>query len=642
MCGICGVFGVSGILNPAVRDAVYPMTARLRHRGPDGDGHFVDARAALGHRRLAIIDRAGGAQPMVNDAGSWIVFNGEIYNHRAIRADLTARGFRFQTSSDTEVILQAYQAYGPSCVDRLQGMFAFAIYTSQGELFLARDRLGKKPLFYAVLGGALHFASEIEALRCSPRWDDEVDPETIEDYLSLGYIPAPRTIYTRVRKLPAGHWLLARNGDIQVRKYWEIEAFDDHQGSPEALEQEISLLLRQAVKDRLESEVPLGAFLSGGIDSGLVVSYMAEALDAPVHTTTVGFGAGAHNELNAAALTANRWQTRQSSHTVEPRLEEVLDPVVRGFGEPFADASAIPTYYVSAIARREVTVALTGDGGDELFAGYSARYAPHAAESAARHLLPGSNGRRAAGLLARVWPRSRRMPRALRWGTLLDNLAVESAAAYFADLCVIKPGLVQRLMGRPDSDPRASSVFDIVTAPYRHCPSPSAVQRAEYADLKIYLADDVMVKADRMSMAHGLELRSPLLDHRLVELAFRIPVSRKMPRLQAKHLLKRVARSRLPEELLRLPKRGFDAPMGAWIADPYREAFADDVLTRSAQSSSWIDQSLVRSLFDAHVRREADHGQTLWTVWMLERWCRLRQRDRVEAEPEAALARPVR
>jgi asparagine synthase (glutamine-hydrolysing) len=467
----------------------------------------------------------------------------------------------------------------------------------------------------------------MKALYHSPEWNGTIDHSALEGYLSLGYVVAPATIYKHVCKLEPGHWLLARKGHIQIGQYWDIENFDDHAEPSDELQSTVSDLIRNAVTDRLESEVPLGAFLSGGIDSGLVVSYMAEAMGRPVQTTSVGFGGLGHNELGAAALTAARWGTEQVSEVVEPQLDQVLDRVVSGFDEPFADASAIPTYYVSAIARRQVTVALSGDGGDEAFGGYSFRYVPHAVEAIVRQALP-TSGRHAVGRLARHWPRSRRLPRALRWGTLLDNVSVDAPSAYFADLCITKPRTVRRILGLPATlDVRGSSVFDAVTAPYRHCASRSPIQRAEYADLKIYLANDVLVKVDRMSMAHSLEVRCPLLDHRLVELAFAIPRSRKMPWMQPKHLLKQIAQARLPAALLRLPKHGFSAPTGEWLAGPYRSTFIDEVLNSSSFVSRHLDEQSVRTLFDDHCRGTSDNSSVLWAIWMLERWNTLRERQ---------------
>ena len=637
MCGICGVVAIEGRLDPALRTSIGPMTATMHHRGPDGQGVFSDEVAALGHRRLAIIDRVGGTQPMSNEDGTvWVVFNGEIYNHRSLRSRLIDLGHTFRTHSDTEAILHAYEEYGPDCVAMFDGMFAFAVYDSKRhEVLIARDRLGKKPLFYAQLGGALHFASEIKALRASPAWDPSLNLSELEGYLSLGYFLAPGTIYRHVRKLLPGHWLRLRAGRVEVRQYWDVERFDDHPGDEAALGQQIEDTLRVAVTDRLESEVPLGAFLSGGIDSGLVVSFMAEALGRGVTTTTVGFGEAGHNEIEAAGVTAARFETQHHVEIVQPRLDDVLDRIVDGFDEPFADASAVPTFHVAGMARRHVTVVLSGDGGDEAFGGYGFRYGPHALESVARSFLPGEAGRAAAAWLGPRWPK--RVPRAFRWGTQLENISRDPAAAYYADLCVVKPHQARQLLGLAAfRDPRSSVVYDAVTEPYRRCPSKSAIQKAQYADLKIYLANDVLVKVDRMTMQHSLEVRCPLLDHRMIELAFSIPTHRKMPRLKSKHLLRQLARKRLPAELAKLPKHGFSAPIAEWIKGPCASMFENDVCRPGAGVSSLVDSGYVRRLFDEHRSGRASHGQALWNVWMLARWM-----ERTAAQDAVAAAVPV-
>ncbi len=641
MCGISGAVAIAGTLAPDIRAALRPMNDAIRHRGPDAEGFYTDDHAALGHRRLSIIDRAGGAQPMSNEDGTvWIVFNGEVYNHHDLRRDLEPRGHVFRTRSDTEAIIHAFEEWGEACVERLEGMFAFAAWDRpRRRLLLARDRLGKKPLFYAVLGGALHFASEIKSIARSPAWDGALDLAALEGYLSLGYFLAPASAYRHVRKLEPASWLLLRDGRLETRTYWDIERFDDDPRPAAELRAELDALLAARVRERLESEVPLGAFLSGGIDSGLVVSYMAEAVDRPVVTCSVGFdaGDGAHNELDAAALTARRFRTDHYPEVVEPRLGDVFDAIVAAFDEPFADSSAVPTYYVSGAARRHVTVALSGDGGDETFGGYDFRYVPHALEDAARSLLPGAGARRLATRLGAAWPRSPRLPKPLRLGTLLENVGRDPADAYYADLCFLKPADARALLGlAPERDPRLSPVYEAVTAPYRRCPSRSAVLRAQYADLKVYLPNDVLVKVDRMSMLHALEVRCPLLDRRVAEFAFRIPTAVKMPRLAPKHLLKSVGRRRLPRELLRLPKRGFTAPVGRWIAGPFASAFGDEVLAPDAAVASWLDAARVRRLFDEHRAGAADHSYALWAIWVLERWGRHRGREAGAGEPTPA------
>jgi asparagine synthase (glutamine-hydrolysing) len=626
MCGIAGVVALSGDLSPAIAGSVPGMTAALAHRGPDGDGHYSCSFAALGHRRLSIIDRAGGHQPMANeDETCWIVFNGEIYNHRDLRRDLESRGHRFRTTSDTEAILHAYEEYGTACVERLNGMFAFAICdTRRREVFLARDRLGKKPIFFANFDGTLHFASEIKALRESPAWNGEVDLSSLEGYLSLGYFLAPQTIYRHVRKLEPAHWMRIAEGRVETRPYWDVTDFDAEVRDDQTVLSELENLLRSAVTGRLESEVPLGAFLSGGIDSGLVVSFMAEAEGAGIVTTSVGFAERGHNELEAAGLTAAHFRTRHHATVLEPKLDEVFDALVAAFDEPFADASAIPTYYVSKVARQHVTVALTGDGGDESFGGYDFRYNLHAFESGLRRFVRGAPGRQAARFLGRRWPRSGRLPRPLRAGNVLENLGWPEESAYYSDLCFVKPWDARALLGLESSrDPADSPVYQQVTAPYRRCSSSSALQRAQYADLKVYLPNDPLVKVDRASMAHGLEVRSPLLDHRVVELAFRIPAARKVRPNRSKFFLRALADSRLPEGLAAMPKRGFDAPIGEWIRGPYRGWFTDEVLAPSSACSTLLDTDLVRRWLSEHVRSERDRASALWTVWCLERWHRL-------------------
>jgi asparagine synthase (glutamine-hydrolysing) len=626
VCGICGVVSVDGDLPPQVSNAITSMTDGLYHRGPDGGGYFYAPWVALGHRRLAIIDRAGGEQPMANeDQSAWIVFNGEIYNHHELRRDLEGRGHRFRTQSDTEAIVHAYDEWGDACVERLDGMFAFAIADVRARrVLLARDRLGKKPLFHAMFNGVLHFASEIKAFKASPYWNGRVNLDSVEGYLSLGYFVAPSTVYHHVHKLEPAHTLSIDGPRIIDRKYWDISSFDTDERAGRELIDEVDARLAAAVSRRLESEVPIGAFLSGGIDSGLIVSYMAEALGRAPVTASVGFDHSAHNELEPAGLTAAHFATRHHTATIDPKLEDVLDPIVRAFDEPFADPSAIPTYYVSKMARQHVTVALSGDGGDEAFGGYSWRYVPHGLEERARKFVPGSAGRAAAAWLGARWPRAQSFPRPLRLGNVLENLGRDPAGAYYADLCFLKPQDARALLGKaPSREPSESPVYDQITRPYRECRSDSAVQRAMYADLKVYMPNDPLVKVDRMSMANSLEIRCPLLDHRIIELAFRIPTRSKMPNGQPKSLLRGLADKRLPRKVVEMPKRGFTAPTGAWLSGPYAGHFRDDVLGPLARSRAIVDTDRVGRLFEEHRSGAADHAFALWAVWMLERWARI-------------------
>jgi asparagine synthase (glutamine-hydrolysing) len=628
MCGISGLFNADGPLPPGARAIVEAMNGAIAHRGPDGDGFFEHEQAVLGHRRLAIIDIARGHQPMANeDESCWIVFNGEIYNHHDLRPILEAKGHRFRTSCDTEVILHGYEEFGAAIVDRLEGMFAFAIFDGRRrELFAARDRLGKKPFFYTTAAGVFHFGSELPALTQSPLWSPEIDAAALEGYFSLGYVLAPATIYRGVQKLEPGHWLRVSKAGVETRSYWDVTEFNTDDRSDDALVADIDAALRAAVQARLESEVPLGAFLSGGIDSGLVVSYMAEALGDRLVTTSVGFGTAQHSELAAAALVAEHFHSHHYPTTIEPNLDQMLTTIVSRLGEPLADSSAIPTWYVSKAAREHVTVALSGDGGDESFAGYDFRYVPHAMEGAARRLLPGPLSRWAGGVGAR-WPRSPKLPKALRAGTLLENLAGDPASAYYADLTFLKPRNTRRLLGLGDGTGLdGNPIYEAITAAYRRGPAGDPVQQAEYADLKIYLPNDPLVKVDRMSMAHGLEVRCPLLDRRVVELAFRIPSARKQTWRESKRLLRLLARRRLPAGLWQLPKRGFHAPVGAWIAGPHAAVFRDEVLGGGSAIGAVVDVNDLTRRFDEHRDGTRDEGYALWAAWVLERWLRAARR----------------
>jgi asparagine synthase (glutamine-hydrolysing) len=624
MCGICGAAALTGPLDPAARQSVRAMAGAMTHRGPDGDGFYDSDTFSLGHRRLAIIDRAGGAQPMANEDGTcWIVFNGEVYNHRTLRPVLESRGHVFRTHSDTEAILHAWEEYGTACVDRLDGMFTFAIAdTNRKELFIARDRLGKKPLFYTVLDGMFHFASELGALRKAPGWRGDLSLDALEGYLSLGYFLAPDSIYRGVHKLMPAHWLHLAEGRVTTRRYWDVSEFGTDRREEADLIDAIDEALGAAVRDRLESEVPLGAFLSGGIDSGLVVSYMAEAMGERVLTNTVGFGESAHNELDAARVTAHAFHTAHHEEELTPNLDEVFRSLVDHLGEPMADSSAIPTWYVSRSARHNVTVALTGDGGDETFAGYDFRYVPHALEAKARAFVPGSPGRAMAAAVGRAWPRSPGMPKWLRAGTVLENLSYDSATAYYADLCFLKPDATRRLLGRAGNDPEDSPVYAAVTDVYRRSAAPDDLQRAQYADLHVYMPNDPLVKVDRMSMTHSLEVRCPLLDRRVVELAFRIPSWRHQQGTVGKVLLRKLAARRLTTSLAGLPKRGFTVPIGEWIRGPYAGRYREEVLAADACTATLIDQVHLRARFDAHEARREDNSYLLWTLWLLERWLR--------------------
>jgi asparagine synthase (glutamine-hydrolysing) len=626
MCGIAGRFSPLRALDRGAVEDVDRMTEALRHRGPDAGGILDRAPlAVLGHRRLAIIDLAQGHQPMSNADGSlWVTFNGEIYNYRLLRRELEEKGRRFRTSSDTEVILAAYEEWGEECPERLEGMFAFALLDiPRRKLLLARDHIGKKPLYLRWRNGILDFASEVRALTLAADWREEIHLTALAFYLRLGFIPSPFSIYRGVEKLEPGECAVVDSHGLRRRRYWDLpppgaEVEMGLDAALEALEAEI----REAVDRRLMSEVPLGAFLSGGIDSSIVVGNMAAILGRGVKTVTIGFS-GDRGETEMARLVAAHHRTDHAEFTVTPDIASLLPCLLEHFGEPFADSSAIPTWYVSREARRNVTVALTGDGGDESFGGYDFRYVPHRRDAALRRVFPGRPSRLLFRGLATLWPRGGTLPRALRLASVLRNLGMEEDEAFYHDLCFTSPALADALA--PDLAPFGKEVEWRVRAVYRSSRGADPLQAIMRADAKLYLPEDVLVKADRMSMAHGLEVRSPLLAKRVVELAFRIPSSFKLRERRSKYLLRTLAEKHVPPALLRLPKRGFHIPLERWMREDLRPAFEEQVLSSPGDMADFLDIRAVRALWSEHLSGRIDRGYTLWTIWAFQSWLRTRR-----------------
>jgi asparagine synthase (glutamine-hydrolysing) len=651
MCGIAGFFlySESGF---ARREILERLIRPLRHRGPDDEGFHLSGPLGLAHARLSIIDVAGGHQPIFNeDRSAAVICNGEIYNHRELRRWLEARGHRFATRSDTEVIVHLYEELGAGCVEKLAGMFALAVADfRERRLLLARDRIGKKPLYLADDGRRLAFASELKSLRNAGLAGPEVDPEALDLYLSYGYVPAPWTIFRGARKLPAGHLAICDSRGMRIERYWDLElrAQEVSPAGEARLTDELEELLADAVQARLESDVPLGAFLSGGIDSGTVVALMSAAmggLDRPVLTHTVGFADRGTDEREDAAAVARALGTDHLAMEVRPDLADVLPRIAWHLDEPFADPSAVPTWYVSRETRRRVTVALSGDGGDELFAGYGHRYVMALMEARVRRWLPAGLRRAALPPLARLWPRSARLPRALRLGGFLANLAVDADRAWFHDRSHVQPHLQERLFGEGLRERRRR--FDPFVALEPHlarAPQGDPLARALYLDLKTWLADDGLVKVDRMSMAHALEVRCPLLDHRVVEFAARVPSRLKLDHGRTKVLLRRVAERRLPREILSRPKRGFAPPVSRWLREDLRDLSRDLLLGPGALAGSLFERRPLMELLDDHGSGRLDAGWAIWTLLMLEVWGRevaqssppaLQEREPVEV-PSAA------
>ncbi len=623
MCGIAGLFHLEND-KPVEPARIERMCDAIAHRGPDGQGIWTAPGVGLGHRRLSIIDVAGSPQPMASpDGRAMLVFNGEIYNFRELREELSAAGAIFRTDGDSEVILAAWQKWGPDCVSRLHGMFAFAIYDLAAKtLFLARDRLGVKPLFLATLGdGSLVFGSELKALLVDPLLHREIDPLAVEDYLTWGYVPDSRSILKGVSKLPAGHSLLLECGKPmpQPCQWWDVSFADRRRGKVEDLEAELMHLMRQAVTSRMVADVPLGAFLSGGVDSSSVVALMAEASGSPVKTCSIGFDVAALDESGYARRIAEQFGTDHRARMVSPDDYKDVDALAAMFDEPFADASALPTWRVCQLARETVTVALSGDGADEAFAGYR-RHLFHHGEDRMRAILPAALRRPVFGTLGALYPKADWAPRPLRAKTTLLSLAGDSAEGYARAIGVTPPDLRARLYS-PDflrlrGEYRGET---LVTDTMRNAPARSGLDRAQYADLKVWLPGDILTKVDRTSMAVGLEAREPLLDHRLVEFAATLPESVRLRGKQGKWLLKHTMRRHLPDDILFRPKQGFVTPIQAWFRGPLASAARQIGESAALGRTGWFDSQRLLSLADAHRAGSADNSRILWQLLMLDR-----------------------
>ena len=621
MCGIAGFAGQSEGMNEGERARVLDRMCRvIRHRGPDDQGTMIEGGVALGMRRLSIIDLAGGHQPISGcDEAISVVFNGEIYNFLELKNELEARGHRFHTHSDTETIVHAFEEYGEACVERLRGMFAFAIWDAhERKLFLARDRAGKKPLYYTQTpAGALCFGSELKSLLEHPHVGRDVNPEAVDAYLSFGYVPDPLSIFTRIHKLPPGHHLTFVDGRVSVKQYWDFPFEAAEARSEEEIVEELRALLDESVRLRLISDVPLGAFLSGGVDSSVIVGLMARASTRPVKTFSIGFHEDSYNELHYARIAARHFETDHHEFIVTPDICKVVDELVWHFDEPFADSSAIPTYMVSKLARQHVTVALSGDGGDELFAGYT-RYVVDRKRSAFAR-LPRIVRRNL------MQPVSRRLPHGA-WGrNYLHNVALDGIDRYIDSVSMFtslnKQALLtedfrQALNGKENA---ALSRFRRLAASVH---SSEPLDALLYLDSKTYLPGDILTKVDRMTMAVSLEARAPLLDHKLMEFVARIPASMKMRGLETKHIFKRAVRDLVPAEILDRPKQGFGIPLDKWINDQLRERTRETLMEERTRSRGLVNHLYVSKLLNEHERGRRDHASALWTLLMMELWYR--------------------
>jgi len=620
MCGIVGIVRNDG--KPIDEALLARMNNAIRHRGPDDDGFYVNGSVGLGMRRLAIIDLKGGAQPIHNqDRSSWIVFNGEIYNYLELREKLEKLGHTFYTNSDTEAIVHAYDQFGVDCPKHLRGMFVFAIWNERNqELFLARDRVGKKPLLYAHVNGQLIFGSEFSALLLHPDVSRDIQPEALDYYLSFMCIPAPLTAYRAIRKLEPGHWLRWRHGEIELQRYWQPDFTKKIDLSEEEAGERTVEILRDAVRVRLMSEVPLGAFLSGGIDSSAVVALMSQESSERVKTFSIGFDEQDFSELHHARRIAEHVGAEHHEFIVRPDALEVLPTLVEHYGEPYADSSAVPTYYVAKETRKHVTVALNGDGGDESFAGYERYIAMGLTEKYRRvpSFLRESLIKETVNLIPSSPLKRSRVKSAKR---LLDAVALPRVDRYARWVSVFNEQTKQPLYSdRFREQTQAADATGILAEWFKRANGIGVVDAMLLTDQMTYLPNDLLVKVDIATMAVSLEARSPFLDHHVIEFAASLPQNLKLRRLTSKYLLKKVLRKLLPSENLKRRKMGFGVPVGHWFRGKMQPFLREVLLSEKALRRGLFQPDAVRQLIELHVRGERDYSQQLWTLLMLELW----------------------
>jgi asparagine synthase (glutamine-hydrolysing) len=631
MCGITGIFDTRGTRAVDVA-SLQRMNDSQHHRGPDEGSVHVEPGVGFGHRRLSIIDIATGQQPLFNEDGTVaIVFNGEIYNYQDLIPELQSLGHVFHTKSDTECIVHAWEQWGEDCVTRLRGMFAFVIWDRNRQtLFMARDRLGVKPLYYAVLDdGTLLFGSELKSVMAyhgpgGSALKRDIDPLALEEYFALGYVAEPRTVFRQARKLPPGHSLAIRRGAPvgEPREYWDVRFTLNNPISLDDACAELTERLRETVRLRMIAEVPLGAFLSGGVDSSAVVQAMAGLSTGPVNTCSIAFDDPKFNESAFAQMVADRYATNHRVETVVSDDFDLIDTLAHLYDEPYADSSAIPTYRVCQLARKHVTVALSGDGGDETFAGYR-RYRMHLMEEKLRSALPASVRQPVFGLLGRVYPKADWAPRVLRAKTTFQGMARTSVEAYFHSVSILRGAMREQLFSaqlkRELGGYDAQQVFD------RHAlkaGTDDPLALIQYLDLKTYLVGDINTKVDRASMAHSLEVREPLMDHQLVEWLATLPMGLKIRGNEGKVLLKKAMEPRLPNDVLYRPKMGFSVPLARWFRGPLKQRVRDAVLGERLLGTGWFDRKYLEHLVTAHQSGASDYSAPLWTLLMYEAFLR--------------------
>ncbi len=626
MCGIVGLFDQYG-RHEIDQQRLTQMNQTQLHRGPDEGEIYVEPGIGLGHRRLSIMDVSSGQQPLFNEDGSVVViFNGEIYNYQELAKELIALGHTFRTHCDTEVIVHAWEEWGEQCVKRFRGMFAFGVWDRNHEiLFMARDHMGIKPFYYAQLeNGLFVFSSELKAILAHPEFNREMDPRAIEDYFAYGYIPEPKTIFKKAHKLSPGFYLKLKRGEkqSQPQQYWDVPfKTDDSISIPEAQE-EIVKRLRESVDLHLMTEVPLGAFLSGGVDSSAVVAMMSGLLDEPVNTCSISFGNPAFNESRYAQEVADRYHTNHHVEQVEHDDFDLIDKLALLYDEPFADSSAMPTYRVCELARERVTVVLSGDGGDENLAGYR-RYRWHMYEEKMRSMLSLGIRKPLFGLLGHIYPKADWAPKVLRAKATFEALARDSVEGYFHSVSIMSDQMRQRLFTTSfKQDLQEYQAIEVLRTHAEQSPTDDPLSRVQYLDMKTYLVGDILTKVDRASMAHALEVRVPLLDHKLVEWISSLPVSYKLQGSEGKYIFKKALEPHLSDNILYRDKMGFAVPLADWFRGALRERVRKAILGPTLADTGVFNMQFLEEMVDQHQSGRRDYSAPLWTLLMFESFLR--------------------
>lgn len=623
MCGVTGIVDLQG-KQPIDRNLLVRMNDRQVHRGPDGSGYHVEPGVGFGHRRLSIIDLEGGVQPMYNEDQSVVLtFNGEIYEYTSLMDELRAAGHVFKTRCDTEVIIHAWEEWGPACLDRLGGMFAFAIWDRNRQtLFLARDRFGKKPLYYTFLNdGCIAFASELKGLLENPDIDRTIDATAVEDYMTFGYVPDPKTIFRKIHKLPPAHFLELKRGDRMADpcEYWKIRFdVDNAHRNVDELSRELNERLRRATEKRMIADVPLGAFLSGGVDSSAIVAMMSEISDEPVNTCSISFGDPKFNESAHAQKMADQLHAEHRVGQVDADDFALVDRIPEMYDEPFADSSAIPTYRVCELARKHVTVALSGDGGDEVFAGYR-RYRWHMNEEKIRRAIPAMLRKNVFGVLGSVYPKLDWAPRMFRAKSTFEAIGRDSLDAYLHSVSILPNDLHGKLFTESfKRELQGYSAKEVFLRHNKNCDTDDELSRIQYIDMKTYLPGDILTKVDRASMANSLEVRVPLLDPDFVSWACTIPSSLKLQGRQGKYIFKKALEGRVPDSILYREKMGFAVPLASWFRGPLRETVENRLLGGAMRESGIFDIDFIGGLIKQHASGARDHSPPIWALLVFE------------------------